>query len=216
MISLSGNSQGASLTEQLVALLLGSVVVTSLYGFFRSELFHLTAQEARTAILQDARGALDIMVRDLKNAGSWGTGSAPAETGGSDDPNNDSDTLCNRVYAASESLVHVQMDLNGNDSCADTDPRENIKYELAGPTTVCPGPTVIRRNGDCLVGGVTTAPAGKLFTFFDADGADLGPTPPLTAIKGIRIAFSIQARHPDPKVGGNLGSAVSTTIQLRN
>jgi hypothetical protein len=216
MISLGGNGQGAALTEQLGALLVGSVLVSSLYGFFRSELFHLTTQETRTAILQDARGALDIMVRDLKNAGSWGTGRAPAETGGSDDPNNDSDTVCNRVYAASDRLIHVQMDLNGNDNCADIDPRENIKYELSGPTAVCPGPSVIRRNGDCLVGGVTTAPAGKLFTFFDGNDTDLGGNPPLTAIKAIRIAFSVQMKHPDPKVGGNLASPVSTRIQLRN
>jgi Tfp pilus assembly protein PilW len=216
MIRRGGNSQGAALTEQLGALLVGSVLVSSLYGFFRSELFHLTTQETRTAILQDARGALDIIVRDLKNAGSWGTGTAPPEMGGSDDPNNDADTVCNRVYAASESLIHVQMDLNGNDNCSDTDPRENVKYELAGPTAVCPGPAVIRRNGDCLVAGVTTAPAGKLFTFFDENGADLGGNPPLSAIKGIRIAFSIQVKHPDPKLGGNLVSTVSTRIQLRN
>jgi hypothetical protein len=216
MIGLGGNSHGATLTEQLVALLVGSVMVSSLYGFFRSELFHLTVQETRTAILQDARGALDIIVRDLKNAGSWGTGSAPAETGGSDDPNGDSDTVCNRVYAASNSLIHIQMDLNGNDSCADTEPRENIKYELTGPTTVCPGPSVIRRNGDCLVARVTTAPGGRLFTFFDVDGTELGANPPLSAIRGIRIAFSVQEKHPDPKVGGKLISAVSTTIQLRN
>jgi hypothetical protein len=210
------NSRGATLTEQLLALLVGSVMVSSLYGFFRTQLFHLSAQETKTATLQDARGALDIIVRDLKNAGSWGTGSAPREVGGSDDPDNDPDSICNRVYAASDSLIHVQMDLNGNDNCADTDPRENIKYELAGPTAVCPGPTVIRRNGDCLVAGVTTAPGGKLFTFFDDHGTELGGAPSLSAIRGIRIAFSIQVKHPDPKIGGNLISAVSTRIQLRN
>lgn len=210
------NSHGATLTEQLVSLLLGSVMIASLYGFFRAELFHLTAQEIKTATLQDARGALDIIVRDLKNAGSWGTGNAPVETGGSDDPANDPDTVCNRVYAVSNSLIHVQMDLNGNDNCADTDPRENIRYEVTGPTAVCPGPNIIRRNGDCLVAGVTTAPAGKLFTFFNDHGADLGDNPPPPAIKAIRVAFSIQVKHPDPKVGGNLISTVSTSVQLRN
>lgn len=210
------NSAGATLTEQLLSLLLGAVMVASLYGFFRAELFHLTAQETKTATLQDARGALDIMTRDLKNAGSWGTGSAPAERGGGDDPANDSDAVCNRVYAASTGLIHVQMDLNGNDNCADTDPRENIKYELTGPTSTCPGPNIIRRNGDCLVAHVTTNPAGKLFTFYDDSGVDLGDSPPLSRIKRIRIAFSVQMKHPDPKIGGNLNSTVATSIQLRN
>lgn len=216
MIRQLRKSDGASLTEQLLALLLGAVMLISLYGFFRAQLFHLTAQETKTAILQDARGALDIIVRDLKNAGSWGTGSVPAERGFGDDPDNDPDTVCNRVYAASKSLVHIQMDLNDNDSCADTDPRENIKYELTGPTGLCPGPAIIRRNGDCLVAGVVTAPTGTLFTFFADDGSELGDKPALSAIKIIRIAFSIQSRHPDPKVGGNLTSMLSTSVHLRN
>jgi hypothetical protein len=210
------NSHGAALTEQLLALLLGSVLVMFLYAFFRAELFQLAAQETKTATLQDARGALDIIVRDLKNAGSWGTGSAPAEIGGSDDPDNDSDTVCNRVYAASDRFIHIQMDLNGNDNCADSDPRENIRYELTGPTAVCPGPSIIRRNGDCLVAGITTASVGRLFAYFDEEGTELGGSPPLSAIKIIRVAFSIQSKHPDPKVGGKLGSTVSTRIRLRN
>src|SRR5712691_2354524 len=93
--------QGTTLIEQVVALLLGSVVVMALYGFYRAQLFQTLAQETKTSTLQDARGALDIIVRDLKNAGSWGNnGSLPLETGVGDDPDNDPDGVCNRVYAA--------------------------------------------------------------------------------------------------------------------
>jgi Tfp pilus assembly protein PilW len=166
--------------------------------------------------LEDARGALDIMVRDLRNAGSWGTGSAPPERGGMDDPNNDPDTNCNRVYAASGGMIHVQMDLNSNDSCADTEPRENIRYELTGPTSTCPGTTIIRRNGDCLVANVKTASTGKLFSYYDVTGADLGDSPSPMTIKRIRIAFAVQVKNPDPRVGGNMSSTLSTSIDLRN
>ncbi|MDP2604214.1 MAG: hypothetical protein Q8S00_16735, partial [Deltaproteobacteria bacterium] len=75
------NIRGATLVESLVSLLLGTVMITGLYGFFRSELFHHLSQEAKTATLEDARGALDIIVQDLRNAGSWGTGTAPPESG---------------------------------------------------------------------------------------------------------------------------------------
>ena len=138
------------------------------------------------------------------------------ERGGADDPNNDADTDCNRVYAASGGMVHVQMDLNGNGSCADTEPRENIRYELTGPTSTCPGTTIIRRNGDCLVANVKTATAGKLFSYYDVTGADLGDSPSPTAIKRIRIAFAVQVKNPDPRVGGNMTSTLSTSIELRN
>lgn len=215
-MQLHHNSSGVTLIEQLVALLLGTFVIGSLYEFYRAELFRTLSQEAKTSTLEDARGALDIIVRDLRNAGSWGTGSAPAERGSVDDPNSDADTDCNRVYAASGGMIHIQMDLNGNGSCADTEPRENIRYELTGPTSTCPGATIIRRNGDCLVANVKTATAGKLFSYYDITGTDLGDSPLPMAIKRIRIAFSVQAKNPDPKVGGNMTSTLSTSIELRN
>jgi hypothetical protein len=216
MLSRLSKTGGVTLTEQLLSVLLGSVVVTSLYAFFRTQLFQLTAQETKTATLQDARGALDLMVHDLKNAGSWGTGRAPAERGGADDPERDADGVCNRVYAATQRFIHVQMDLNGNDRCDDSDPRENIKHELGGPTATCQGPNTIWRNGDCLVANVSTAPNGKLFTFFDEHGRDLGNAPPLGLIKRVRIQFSVQVKHPNPQVGGNLNSTVGTSVLLRN
>ncbi|MEX0804304.1 MAG: hypothetical protein WD688_13455 [Candidatus Binatia bacterium] len=210
------NDDGVTLIEQLAALLLGVLMITSLHGFYRTELFYLLAQEVRSTTLEDARGAMDIISRDLKLAGSWGTGSVPSEAGVVDDPDGDADSVCNRVYAATERLIQVQMDLNGNGNCADTEPRENIRYELTGPTSTCPGTSIIRRNGDCLVAYATAPKSGKLFTYYDEQGLELGNPPPLAAIKRIRIAFSIGMKHPDPKVGGNLTSTLFTSVELRN
>jgi len=207
---------GATLIEQLMALLMGSGLILSLYSYLRTELYQALVLEARTVNLEDGRAALDIMVRDLKEAGSWGTGSAPAEVGSIDDPNHDADTICNRVYAANAGLVHVQMDLNANGNCADTDPRENVRYEMAGPTSTCAGTNTIRRNGDCLIANVVPLTAGKIFTFYDTNGIDLGNAPVLEAIKRIRIAFSIQVKHPDPRIGGHLTATLSTSVELRN
>jgi Tfp pilus assembly protein PilW len=215
-MALRADQRGVTLVEQLISLLLGAVMITSLYGYFRAELYQLASLESKTATLEDARGALDIMLRDLKNAGSWGTGSAPGETGAGDDPQNDADQVCNRVYAATATLIHVQMDLNGNGTCADTNPRENIRYELTGPTATCAGPYIIRRNGDCLVANVIPESAGKLFTYYDGAGADLGNAPDRDGIKRVRIAFSVQVKNPDPKAGGYLRSTVSNSIEFRN
>jgi len=210
------NPRGVTQIEQLVALLLGSVMMVALYGYFRAELYHMLSLETKTTTLEDARGALDIMLRDLKNAGSWESGSAPAEMGGADDPDNDDDTVCNRVYAATASMIHVQMSLNVNGNCADIDPPENIRYELTGPTSTCAGSNIIRRNGICLVANVVLPVAGKLFTYFDADGTDLGNTPARDSIKRVRIAFAVQVKNPDPRLNGNLTSTLSSSVQLRN
>jgi hypothetical protein len=97
------------------------------------------------------------------------------------------------------------MDLNGNGDCTDLDPRENIRYELTGPTATCPGSAIIRRNGDCLVASIVPGPTA-LFTYFDSGGKDLGAAPNLAAIRRVRIAFSVQMKNPDSRVGGNLNS----------
>ncbi|MFQ5684261.1 MAG: PilW family protein [Candidatus Binatia bacterium] len=216
------DNSGYTVTEQIVAALFATIVIGTLYGFYRGQLFNLLSQEAKTTTLQDARGALDFMVRDLRNAGAWTTGSTPSEKDSVedpeniDDPGNDADFLCNRVYAAAKNLIHIQMDLNEDGDCADKSPRENIIYELTGPTATCPGPSIIRRNGDCLIANVVTTPPGKLFSYYDADHKDLGDNPPPDKIKQVRLAFVVQVKNPDPKVVGKVSSALSSSVELRN
>jgi hypothetical protein len=219
------DSRGSTVTEQLMVALFGLIVMGTLYGFYREQLFNLLSQEAKTATLEDARGALDIMVRDLRNAGSWGAGMVPSEKDSSedpkniDDPNNDADSVCNRVYAATNKLIHVQMDLNGDGDCMDTEPaekRENIKYELTGPTKTCPGLNIIRRNDDCLVANVETPLPEKLFTYYDSNHGDLGDNPSLESIKQIKITFTVQVSNPNPKIGGIVTSTLSSSVEFRN
>jgi type II secretory pathway component PulJ len=216
MLPMLRKNHGATLIEHLMSLLLGSVMIIAIYGFYRAQFFQMLVQETKTATLEDARGSLDLIVRDLKNAGAWVDGLPPAETGSADDPETDSDSICNRVYAATATKIHVQMDLNGNGNCADADPRENIRYELTGPTSTCGGTKIIRRNGDCLVANVTTPTAGRLFTYLDSSGADLGAAPPLAAIRRIRVAFTVHARNPDARSKTPIASELSTSVELRN
>jgi len=207
---------GVMLVEQLIAALLGLVVLGALYGFFRSQISVHLSQQVKSAAWEDGRGALDIIARDLKNAGSWGTGAPPPETGGVDDPDKDADLVCNRIYAATPNILHVQMDLNGNNTCADTEPRENIRYEIGGPTSTCPGSKTIRRNGDCLLANVSAEARDRLFTYFDAAGTDLGDTPHPVAIRRIRIGFVVETKNPDPRGHGSFTVELSTSVDLRN
>jgi hypothetical protein len=216
MLGLLRRGDGAMLIEQLISLLLGLAMIAGLYGFCRAQLYQALVQETKTGTLEDARGALDIIISDLKNAGAWADGTAPAETGAGDDPGLDADSICNRVYAATAGKLHIQMDLNANGSCADTNPRENVLYELTGPTATCGGIKIIRRNGDCLVANVTIPAGGGLFRYYDAAGAELGTAPPLAAIKRIRVGFAVRAKNPDPKSVASIASELSTSVELRN
>jgi len=219
---------GFTVTELLVSMLFAGIVVATLYGFFRGQLFTLISQETKSATLEDARGGLNLMARELRNAGAWKDGTAPGESNPGnptiDDPNIDTGDFCNRVYAATKKLVIVQMDLGGGENCTDnssTDLIETVKYELADPTSSnCPdtepGTKIINRNDDCLVANVVT-PLGtdKLFSFYDSS-IDLGDNPALADIKRIKITFRVQVINPNPNVGGNISSTLSTSVLLRN
>lgn len=227
MKRISLNSKGFTITELLLAALFGLIVMATLYGFFRDQLFFLASQETQVATLEDARGALNLMARELRNAGAWGegTGTAPLEKTPSttdDDPNTDADAFCNRVYAATKKLIIVQMDLDGNGDCLDTDPIETVIYELTdSEDSNCPGSKVINRNGECLVANVVT-PLGteKLFSYYDINNTDLGDNPSvLDDIKRVKITFGVQETNPDPRTKGakpNVTSTLSSSVIFRN
>ena len=197
------DDKGFTIAELLLAALFGMVVVASLYSFYRGQLFSLLVQEAKTATLEDARGGLDIMLRELRNAGSWGSGAVPSG--------------CSRVVAATAQLVRIQADLDGNGDCSSTT-GEDVTFDLSVATSTCPG-SIIRRNGRCLVGNVATAIAGRIFTYYDKNNTDLGLNPSLTGIKRVKVTFGVQMSNPDPRSRGrnpNITSSLSSSVEIRN
>lgn len=212
--------RGFTTTELLLASLIGLIVMGTLYDFYRDQLFQLLYQETKTGTLEDARGALDIMVRDLRNAGAWASGTAPNESNPAvDDPNTDADTVCNRVYAATSTLIIVQMELDVDGNCTDTG--ETKKYELTGPTGTCPGSNIIRRKDDCLVANVEIPSGSDFLTYYSEGSATpLGlPIADLTTIKRIKITFSVRETNPDPRTRSSnayVTSTLSSSVLLRN
>jgi len=198
---------GFTIIELIMASLSALTMIAALYGFFRQQLFTLLSQETRTANLEDSRGALDIMIRELRNAGAF-----PATTNGTcaKDPQN----APLRVVAASADSIQIQSDLDGNETCDATG--ENVTFSFSSSSTqACPGEN-IKRNGQCLVANVIR-PTGKLFTYYDASGTLLPDTPsnPGT-IRRVKITFGVEVKNPDPSVGGNLSTAFSSSVEFRN
>lgn len=194
---------GFTTAEVLVAALFGMIVMGSLYSFYQEQLYNLLTQEAKTATLEDGRGALDIIVRDLRNAGSWGTGVVPSG--------------CSRVVTATPSAIRIQADLDGNGDC-NSATGEDVTYDLSGSTSTCPG-SIIRRNRICLVGNVVTPVAGRLFSYYDRDDVDMGDNPPLARIERVKITFGIEVANPDPRTKGanpDVTSTLSSSVEFRN
>ena len=203
MKGLFWDKRGFTTAELLVAALFGMIVIATLYGFYRDQLFYLLSQETKTSTLEDVRGALDMMVRELRNAGSWGTGTAPAG--------------CSRVVSASATSLHIQADLDSNDNCTSAT-GEDVTYDLASATSTCPG-SIIRRNSNCLVANVVIPTGSSLFTYYDSSNALLAASPPVADIKRVKITFSVQLPEPTPEgkaAGRNITSTLTSSVELRN
>lgn len=198
---------GTTTVEVLCAAACGAIVLTTLYSFYREQLIHLVVQETRTATLEDARGALDIMARELRNAGYWASGTAPEG--------------CQRIVTATATSIRIQADLNGDDDCDGVTPvetGEDVAYDVAGATPTCPG-AILRRNGNCLVANVALPPGESLFTYFDEADFRIAGIPQLDRIKRVKIALSVEVADPSPPgkaSGKKITSTISSSVALRN
>ncbi len=199
------NNKGFTITEVLLAAIFGLIVMSALYGFFREQLFNLVSQETKTVTLEDARGALNLMARELRNAGAWGTGAAP--------------TGCSRIVTATATVIQVQADVDGNGDCANATTGENVTYTFVSTPNPsgdpCPGAS-ITRNGDCLAANVII-PSGNFLTYYVAGSTTplSFPISDLTTIKRVKITFAIEETTPNPKVGDKK-STLSSSVIFRN
>ena len=217
--------RGFTLAELLIAALFGLIVIASLYGFFRDQLFNLLSQETKTATRQDVRGALDIMVRELRNAGAFPVPIPTTDTTCIKDGSDNPFRLVPDTTNANS--IQIQADLDGNGNCSATG--EKVTYALRSTSTpACPAPS-ITRNTQCLVANVVT-PTGSLFTYYPAGtdpppfcfstGNPTGCSEDLAAnlddIKRVKITFAVQVNNPNPKVGGTISSTLSSSVGFRN
>ncbi len=196
------HDKGFTVTELTIGALFAMVVIGSLYGFYREQLFGLLSQEAKTATLEDGRGALDMMVREIRNAGGWSAGVVPSG--------------CARIVEATATRIHIQADLDGNGDCSSLS-GEDVLYDLSGPTSTCPG-TTIRRNGNCLVGNVLLGPASDFLSYYRA-GSTTPLNHPITdfaTVQRVKVVFLVQVTNPNPNVGGAIKSVLSSSIDFRN
>ncbi len=211
-MSILWDKRGFTVAELLVAALFGMIVVATLYGFFREQMFNLLAQETKTATLEDARGALDLMVRELSNAGSF---PLPANYPTTRPANDDDVNNCKRIVSASDTSIRIQADLNGDGDCADDN--EDITYTYNSTSGT------IERNSSTspVVSNVALASGSGFFTYYVA-GSTTAVTPSSTninAIKRVKITFKVEVADPTPEgkaAARKIASTLYTNIDFRN
>ena len=185
---------GFSLAELLVASFVASVVLTSLVGFAAAQgRFFRRAQEQLTAN-QTLRLVLDVISRDLRQAGFDAQG-----------------TAVEPVLAASSMALVLQQDGDG-DGLVDTGSREIITYAFrpeAGTLS-----RVVGRQSMPLATGLPAD--GFRLSYMDSAGAALDPdtsgldATDRAAVRRVRVELLSRAASGEPLAG------VVTDVALRN
>ena len=172
--------RGFSLNEILVALVIMSVVSSAIYGVFSISSRSYTIQSVTADVQQSVRSAMEVMLHDIRAAGldptasgNFGIELAEAEklrfTSDSIDAGlNDFNGILDDTN--SERITYVLQDNQLN----------QILYETTGSETSAP-----------LIMDVQNLK----FTYFDADGNNLGsPVPPLrlSDIRTINVSMTVE------------------------
>lgn len=188
------DSRGFTLTELLVTCVFSLTVLGTLYGFYRTQVHNLKFQEKRTEILEAARATLDLMVREIRDAGYWPSSGGTAPPG------------CARIQVATPTQIQIQTDLNGDGDCSDT--HEDITYSYNSTSK-----TIERISSSSPVASGVEIPTGSSFLTYYAGSttALTHPISDLSTIKRVKITFEVKADDPTPE-GKALGRTLKTTM----
>lgn len=200
--SSAGRSRaGFTLVEVLMGTLLLLMLMATMLATSRVHIFALKRQETQLDVQETARSVLDLMAREIRQAGY--------------------DPLCAKSFPGvtdgRPQLLEVQFDHNAN-GILDADEVVTYAYDptAAQLTRASAGVAVVLATG--------TGATSLSFKYYDGTGTRLSPagTPAaLTAaqrkaVRRVRIALRIEGRGPDPANPLPIVSEVVSNVDLRN
>ncbi len=188
---------GFTLVELLVGLAVAGLVLAAAGLMLQLGLATVQAGTGQADAQQNARWALERMVREIRGAGYDPTAKPPAYN-------------FDAVVSPAPTSLTLQSDFDGNGvvdaqgACDPSAPAERVAYRLVG--------TQLRRSTDppantcedVVVGGVS----GLSFTYLDADG---NPTAVGQAVRTVVVAVTVTST-----VGGARSVAMADRVRLRN
>ena len=175
------STSGFTLVEVLIALLVGSIVMAAVMTSFQSQHNTYLAQDQVVEMQQNARVAMDMLVRDIRSAGY--------------DPNN----LGASITAAGDGTEFLPLQFTHDDG---TGVLETIAYSLydAYATSVPPGNDGLVDDLARDTGGGRQAVAENIsqleFRYLDGNG---NVTATLGDIRAIQVSIMVQAALADTK-----------------
>jgi prepilin-type N-terminal cleavage/methylation domain-containing protein len=193
--------KGFSLIELLVAMVIMSVVSLAIYSVFAVTSRTYTTQGVTADVQQSVRAAMEVMLQDIRTAGldptsSGNFGIELAEA--------------SKLRFTSDSIDAGTNDFNG---VLDDTNSERITYVLQGTQLdQILYETTASVESEPLISDVQNL----TFTYFDADGNDLGSPVPASQLADIRtINVSITVEEPAGR-NGSVSRTLTKQVKCRN
>ena len=209
------------MVEFLVAILLTSIIMGAIYGVYRVQTHSVKAQETRLEAQEYARAALDMMVREIRNAAynplsaTSGTNCASGSAGAPG------------VVTATTTTFRFTYDFQGTTAGTSPDghcngPDEDIEYRF-DPTGCPSGFGDIRRkttnpvSDEALTNCNVPATNGFSLKYYAQNqSSEMSPLV-LANIQRVSIELTVQSMNTEAGFGGGqLNAKVTSNVDLRN
>lgn len=171
---------GFTLTELMVAMSIGMVVLAAVTTTFMAQARFYTAQEQINEMQQNARGALDIITRELKMAGYRPNGG----------------TFVGVTYSTAQLLIQADLDSSGAISNSST-ANEQITYAYDSTNN-----QITRKRGTGTAEVVADNITAFTFGYYDGSGAS---TTTSANVRQVKVDISARTAKPDPNYTANNG-----------
>jgi type IV pilus assembly protein PilW len=206
---------GTTLAELLVGLVISSVVLGAIYSFYHAQIYALAAQNTALDLYETARGALEVIVRDVRMATYDPSGAALPVSAGPTCPG-----VRQGITEATPARLHLLADLDGDGTTAGAG--EDVLYALDTELG-----QILRTDAGVTVPLAENAAAnGLALRYFDASDPPVellpgGVPAALTAgqrdcVAKVEVVVRVTAPNPDPRVGTNLASRGASQVAIRS
>ncbi len=211
-IKILSNSHGLTLVELMIVMVLSLLLMGAAYLAYQTQHVSSTVQHQIAQVQQDLRAAMDIITRDIRNAGAQ----SPMVN------NNVLPVEASTVDSTGLNNITLMMDLGdgmgGEPNNSTADDGEHLFYYLSGQDLVR-----IDYNG---VGRQTIAQnvQSLRFRYYSYDETAGSSTEiPLASLSGredeidyIDVGMTIRSKNPDPDTGQHITRTLNRRIKLRN
>jgi prepilin-type N-terminal cleavage/methylation domain-containing protein len=193
------DDRGFTLVELMVAMAVGLVVLGAIYALFSVQSKHLANQEQIAELHQNARVAMDIMVREITMAGYNQRSDNPTAAAVPRCTNAlvAAGTPCVGITNAADDTIGFVADINGNGNttAGEANPSENIAYDRYHPETAPTGVNSLGRTSNGSKQPVIEYLDLLSFSYHQENGDETGD---LAKIRSIKITIVIRAAKEDP------------------